>query len=83
MQLDSDCRLTLPIAHRQVIAARQAPCRPARDVALEVVDLAVVQQPIDERGSERGVVEHPPRSVRLLFEVMIVAFFSSRVAMTS
>ncbi len=45
-------------------------------VALEIVDLTVVEQAIDEGGRERGVVQDPPHSVRLLFEVMIVAFFS-------
>jgi hypothetical protein len=52
-------------------------------VALEVVDLAVMEQPIDERGGERRVVQDATPSVRLLFEVMIVAFFSYRVAMIS
>ena len=41
-----------------------------------------MEETVDERGGEGAVVQHPPPLGRLLSEVMIVAFFSYRVAMT-
>ncbi len=67
-----------------VRALRRAGLAPeAVAVALEVVDLAVVEQAIGEGAARALSWSTRPHSVRLLFEVMIVPFFSYRVAMTS